>query len=164
MPVFRCNKCGCVENTATGWYWSRNMSSTPERWKEALCSEHGPKFIDGDFSDEEEGEWHGKFDKMSATGWYVDESNFIWQLLDGAPHAYGPIIGKYAEDGSIIPLTPEEKAEHERLNEKAFKMAQAAQAQKTWDEAVAAKSKTKASRPWVSLSNKKSKQKKAKKA
>lgn len=161
MPLFRCEKCGCVENTATGWWWSRNMKGTPEKWNRALCDEHGPKFVNGEFSEEENGVWHNKFDKQSATDWYVDESGYIWKDLKGAPHAYGKHIGKYAEDGSIIPLTEEEAAEHARLNNDEVKKQQHAQATKMFNDAMGV-TKAKSGRPWVSLSNKKSKQKKKK--
>ncbi len=46
MSLFRCEKCGCIENTAMCGYW----------WKEekpALCSECDPKF----------GKWHNCFPK-----------------------------------------------------------------------------------------------------
>lgn len=160
MPLFRCEKCGRVENTATGWWWSRNMKGTPDMWRRALCSEHGPKFIDGSFSEEECGEWHNSFNKNSATGWYVDESLHIWQDLKGAPHAYGKHIGKYAEDGSIIPLTEEEAAEHSRLNSAEVIRQQQEAATRLHDAAVGNPKVMTIGRPWVSLSNKKSKQKK----
>ena len=35
MPLFVCEKCGCVENTALGKYWAE---------KERLCSECGQDY------------------------------------------------------------------------------------------------------------------------
>lgn len=163
MPLFRCSKCGCVENTALGWYWARTLKSTPEQWQKPLCSEHAPKFIDGKFSDQEEGVWHGKFPQESATGWWVDQSMLIWHPSDmlGAPHAYGPHIGKYAEDGTIIPMTEEEAQKHKTLTEEKAVKDRAMRAKVMAENAASARN---AGRPWVSLSNKKSRQKKAKKA
>lgn len=40
MPLFRCDKCGVIENTALGKFWGE---------KEKLCSQCGF------------GKWHGKF-------------------------------------------------------------------------------------------------------
>lgn len=43
MPLFVCDKCGCVDNTALGRYWSKDM----DIWGEdnrglALCTECAP--------------------------------------------------------------------------------------------------------------------------
>ena len=46
MPLFVCEKCGCVENTALGNYWLA---------KERLCGECYT------------GSWHGRFPKRKAT-------------------------------------------------------------------------------------------------
>lgn len=53
MPLFRCSKCGCADNTATA------LNFWPEYYlnqKAPLCSECDP----------EQGEWHGSFQKRSA--------------------------------------------------------------------------------------------------
>ncbi len=47
MSAFRCEKCGCIENTAVCGYWWK------EENKPALCSECDPEF----------GKWHGFFPK-----------------------------------------------------------------------------------------------------
>ena len=66
MPVFKCEECNCVENTATGQYWSRNHGVYPPPYHgRALCSECGsPKFVDG--TPTEFGQWHGRFPKEDA--------------------------------------------------------------------------------------------------
>lgn len=46
MSIFRCDKCGCIENSAISAYWCRPTKESP-----ALCSE----------CDSEIGKWHGKF-------------------------------------------------------------------------------------------------------
>ena len=69
MPIFKCAKCGCAENTALGLYWTRHMadnydwSEVGEEYKgEALCSECAPKhFANGEPTGY--GKGHGKFKK-----------------------------------------------------------------------------------------------------
>jgi len=48
MSVFKCEKCGCAENTALCGYWHRKKGAP------ALCSECDPKI----------GKWHGCFEKI----------------------------------------------------------------------------------------------------
>ena len=72
MSVFKCEKCGCAENTALGWYWSRrsladevDLSDVGEEFRgKALCSECAPtRYKDGTptgFTHR----WHGKFPKL----------------------------------------------------------------------------------------------------
>ena len=71
MSAFRCDKCGCVENTATSNFWSRRhpcdddgntLPSLP-----ALCSECDPEI----------GKWHGHFGKMSAKGFFLCSDGFL---------------------------------------------------------------------------------------
>jgi hypothetical protein len=73
MGLFKCTKCGCVENTALGFYWLRNdpkmiesldWSDVGEEYKgKALCSECAPKkYLDG--KDTGWGKWHEKFEKV----------------------------------------------------------------------------------------------------
>lgn len=58
MPLFECQKCHCVENTATGAYWGR---------EEKICSEC------------ETGEWHGVFPKrhVSETKYVTNERGLL---------------------------------------------------------------------------------------
>jgi hypothetical protein len=57
MSLFRCEECGCVENTAIGCYWGKDKK---------LCSECG------------RGKWHGQFEKRSAKGMLIDQDNHLW--------------------------------------------------------------------------------------
>lgn len=58
MPLFRCEICGCIENTALGHYWARGMESNKGTiYEKAMCSECNPR----------QGIWHGKFPKEQAT-------------------------------------------------------------------------------------------------
>ena len=67
MSLYQCEKCGCVENTACGHYWSaifgREMFSDYQNGtneKMLLCSACGPlKFKNGESTDF--GKWHGIF-------------------------------------------------------------------------------------------------------
>ena len=69
MPIFKCAKCGCAENTALGLYWTRkdtdlfDYSDVGEEFKgQALCSECAPThFSDG--TPTPWGKWHGHFPK-----------------------------------------------------------------------------------------------------
>lgn len=75
MGLFVCAKCNCVENTALGWWWSRNSLRLvlPPDMKDfesgkGLCSEclpEGAKFDDG-LDVGGRGKWHGKFKKQSV--------------------------------------------------------------------------------------------------
>lgn len=53
MPLFICEKCGCVDNTALGLYWIDWFDKKP-----ILCAECHPKI----------GKWHGKFAKKKWNG------------------------------------------------------------------------------------------------
>jgi hypothetical protein len=70
MGLFICDKCGCVENTVYGRYWTKDY---PDMWDEdnaglALCSECAPlTFKDGSPTDYT-GKWHGKFEKKKWDG------------------------------------------------------------------------------------------------
>lgn len=63
MPLFRCNQCGCVENTALSNYWP-----TPDK-RHALCSACDPAI----------GKWHGQFPQRSADGMLIDQHGFLWR-------------------------------------------------------------------------------------
>lgn len=65
MGLFLCENCGCVENTALGFYWSNSVIDWPPEFKgKRLCSECGPThYPDG--TSTRWGQWHGKFPKQS---------------------------------------------------------------------------------------------------
>lgn len=70
MALFVCDKCGCVDNTAYGRYWTKDF---PDMWAKdneglALCSECAPlTFKDGESTDYT-GKWHNKFPKEKWDG------------------------------------------------------------------------------------------------
>lgn len=65
MSIYQCDKCGCAENTALGWYHCRNKSERMlgAEFKDGtkLCSSCSPSmFADGsNFS--KGGGWHNQF-------------------------------------------------------------------------------------------------------
>ena len=65
MPLFKCSKCGCIENTATSNYWGVPFD---EREDSALCTECDPQV----------GKWHGLFEKKDADkeGYKKQENGF----------------------------------------------------------------------------------------
>lgn len=42
MPLFVCEKCGAIENTALGYYWSARLQNMPR-----MCSECAPMIVNG---------------------------------------------------------------------------------------------------------------------
>ena len=76
MPLFRCEKCNCVENTALGFYWSRKVD-WPKEYHGKLCSACGPShYPDGTSTGL--GTWHGKFPQKSANGMLMDQNGDLW--------------------------------------------------------------------------------------
>lgn len=72
MPIFKCENCGCLENTALGFYWFADKvdrydwSGIEERKGMKLCSECAPqKFKSGEKTGY--GKWHNKFPKRKPT-------------------------------------------------------------------------------------------------
>jgi len=59
MPLFVCDKCKAIENTACGCFWTCGRYGNS---KDALCSECMP--FDGY---NKGGKWHNKFKKVTAT-------------------------------------------------------------------------------------------------
>lgn len=62
MGLYQCDKCGCIENTALGFFHTRSITNLwPEEFiNKQLCSACGPRqFKNGEPTDY--GEWHGKF-------------------------------------------------------------------------------------------------------
>ena len=70
MGLFKCAKCGCIENTALGWYWAAKVCADDADWSEVgeeykgmkLCSECAPKYWK-DGKPTGFGKWHNKFPK-----------------------------------------------------------------------------------------------------
>ena len=90
MPLFRCTRCGCIENTACGAYWNNKRKQIPE-----LCSEC------------DTGTWHGEFEKKSAEGMYVDDEGFLYSQkeVDSSYYTHGVnLVGRISASGEVVPL------------------------------------------------------------
>ncbi len=68
MPIFKCDKCGCVENTACCYYWHREYKNG-EFVGPALCSECDPRI----------NRWHNRFPKQSAKGFGLGDDGFLYE-------------------------------------------------------------------------------------
>ena len=149
MPMYRCQQCGCAENTALGFYWLTDRESYPEEYRrKRLCSEHGPTHYASGVPTKF-GKWHGDFEQKPATGYLVTDHGFIWKTAEFIP-IHEQILGRYREDGTIEPLT---EADIELI----------ATQKEARKQRILELSKPPIKNPWVSLSNKKSKQKKQQK-
>lgn len=90
MSLFRCTRCGCVENTAcSDFYWDKYEEKIP-----VLCSEC------------KTGKWHGEFPKKSADGYFYDKDDLIYhpEEVDQVKMVwkYNPrfkMVGRYEEKG-----------------------------------------------------------------
>lgn len=75
MPIFKCSKCGMVENTATCHYWSRDFdqpAGTPP--SPPLCSLCDPGIA----------AWHGRFERMTpeSQGYVEGPDGFLYHPDD----------------------------------------------------------------------------------
>ena len=70
MGLFVCDKCGCVENTALGRYWSKDFPNMWDKDNEglALCSECAPLYFADGSQTRYNHQWHGKFEKKPWDG------------------------------------------------------------------------------------------------
>lgn len=84
MPIFKCDKCGCVENTACSNYWTDKFANPP---KPTLCSECDPSL----------GKWHNKFPKESAEGLLLGKDGFLYSDLQH----HTKIVGIVLPSGNI---------------------------------------------------------------
>ena len=68
MPLFKCENCGCIENTACGHYWSKDIKRFKgTEYAKALCSECTPTTYPDGSTNRKGGKWHGQFPKEQAT-------------------------------------------------------------------------------------------------
>lgn len=67
MPLYKCTKCGCRENTSLTNFHQDNWEGAP-----VLCSECDPAI----------GRWHGKFEKVLFTP--EDEAHTVEGIKRGA--------------------------------------------------------------------------------
>ena len=88
MPLFACEKCNTIENTALSAYWRRGDGPS-------LCSECDPSIA----------RWHGVFAKQSATGYSLTSEGFIY-----GPHELAGQAQCFKNQGiTIVRVIGEEK-------------------------------------------------------
>lgn len=71
MPIFVCDECNTMENTALGHYWARSIIDFKDESKngKALCSACVPsEYSDGSISSKNTGEWHDRFERKQWDG------------------------------------------------------------------------------------------------
>lgn len=106
MSLYQCDNCGCVENTACGFYHMRNMEKLvrPAYRGKALCSACGPKTFP---SGEETGygKWHGRFTrKFYLLGsLYTDQQgNVKVRATDEYPTREDELIEITLDNGQLV--------------------------------------------------------------
>jgi len=93
MSLYQCEKCGCVENTATGFFYGKDDARWPDDVRgKALCSACAPS-NEPDGTATEFGVWHGQFPRRSAIGMLIDQRGFLWGKQSTLP-ASVTIIGE----------------------------------------------------------------------
>jgi hypothetical protein len=78
VSIFRCDKCGCIENTACSNYWEQKFPFEGGDEKPKLCSECDPEI----------GQWHGSFTKQSAKGLMLASDGFLYAKEDVASDSF----------------------------------------------------------------------------
>jgi hypothetical protein len=78
MSLFECPKCGAVENTATGEYWTSTYPTNSPHYKPARCSECAT------------GKWHGEFPKRTVkeAGYIHGDDGYLYSPDELAPGGY----------------------------------------------------------------------------
>lgn len=67
MSVYICEKCGAIENTATGGCWKNLIKNEPKQYSECNF-----------------GKWHNKFPKKHWTDYGVEELLELEKRKDGS--------------------------------------------------------------------------------
>lgn len=92
MSLYQCEQCGCVENTAVGFYHGSDMDIYPPEVRgKKLCSVCGPThFASGEpilrYNEGPAfGQWHGKFNRVFFTlgSLYTNENGNVARKRDG---------------------------------------------------------------------------------
>ncbi len=105
MSIFQCDKCGCAENTACGWYHCKDSKRlTPkEILGMKLCSACAPQFYaNGVEPTEFNGEWHNQFKRT-----FLPHGEFKTNREGNIEHISSGLVGgiAYATYGSDTPYT-----------------------------------------------------------
>jgi len=104
MSIFQCVECGCAENTALGWYHSRNNKrlTNPDALGEALCSSCAPtEYHNSDECTSFNGKWHDVFGRV-----FLPYGEFFTNCNGNLEHKKTGLIGNkaYEKFGSKVQL------------------------------------------------------------
>lgn len=79
MPVFTCEKCGCVDNSACGGtYWTKDADWWPDEFRgKALCIVCAPPFFKNGDLNHGVGKWHNKFPRKTEAEWDAEEAEWL---------------------------------------------------------------------------------------
>ena len=93
MSIFQCEECGCAENTACGWYQSRNSERvTPKEFLgRKLCSACAPTEYPSGKSNGFNNTWHGKFKRT-----FLPHKEFKTNDNGNIEHIESGLIGNVA--------------------------------------------------------------------
>jgi hypothetical protein len=81
MPLFVCDNCKTIENTACGYYWGREEDFFGTGKTDALCSACMPSVYSDGSKCRKGGGWHGRFKRVIATPETINghgRDNFIY--------------------------------------------------------------------------------------
>ena len=100
MSIYQCDKCGCAENTACGWYHSRDSKrlNKPEDIGDKLCSACAvTTWPDGSDRESFNGKWHNRFERT-----YLPKGEFFTNQMGNIQHMESGLVGNdaYAKYGS----------------------------------------------------------------
>ena len=133
MPLFVCEICGCLDNTALGFYWPKEIA-LKDKWFEdkflgkAMCSECTPtvdRYGEPLKINDYYGKWHNKFEKKTWKEWdypkvmnrtYVERAAII--LGEAAPKCQRQCVSMRMPTGkmTVIWLDELHKLSEEQLD------------------------------------------------
>ncbi len=73
MPLFVCDNCDTIDNTACAHFWSRHDAEmfAPEFVGKALCACCAPQQYLNGKPTTFDGQWHGRFPQQKASAEYI---------------------------------------------------------------------------------------------
>jgi hypothetical protein len=102
VGIFQCCKCGCAENTACGWYNSRNSKrlTTEEDRGKPFCSACAPQEFPSGQPTKFNGKWHNIFKRT-----FLPLGEFKKNLDGNLEHIETGLVGNeaYAKFGRDTP-------------------------------------------------------------
>lgn len=96
MSIFQCDECGCADNTATGWYNSKNSKRIcpVEILGKALCCVCAPtKYKSGELIKKFNNTWHNKFKRH-----FLPMNSFFINSVGNLEHIDTGLVGNELYD------------------------------------------------------------------